>query len=233
MTGTIYIVEDDANIRELVVYALNSGGFEAYGFETGGEFHAKMQSAEKPDLILLDIMLPGGDGLSMLKELRKNLYTSRIPIIMLTAKASEYDKLAGFELGADDYMTKPFSVLELISRVKAVLRRAQMSDADNVLTCKGITLDIPRHIIKSDGETISLTFKEFELLKYLIQNRGIVLSRNRITEKIWGFDFEGESRTVDMHIKTLRKKLGENGALIETVRGIGYKISEFGEERTL
>jgi len=227
MNGIIYIVEDDRHIRELVVYALKTSGFEAHGFETGGEFYAKMRSSgdNKPCLILLDIMLPGEDGLGILKELRKNPLTARTPIIMLTAKTGEYDKVTGLDLGADDYVTKPFSVLELISRVKAVLRRMNLTN-DDVLVCKGVELDIPRHIVKADSCEINLTFKEFELLKYLMQNRGIVLSRDRITEKIWGFDFEGESRTVDMHIKTLRKKLGGNGAMIETVRGVGYKIGE-------
>ncbi|MCL2077557.1 MAG: response regulator transcription factor [Oscillospiraceae bacterium] len=231
----IYIVEDDKHIRELVIYALKSNGFDVVGFESGAEFYAKMQKNGSPDvdensdgnvypdLILLDIMLPGENGLSILKNIRVKPLTAGIPVIILTAQTGEYDKVTGLDLGADDYITKPFSVLELISRVKAVLRRMRSPNCE-VLSCKGVELDVLKHTVKNNGEYVKLTRKEFELLQYLMQNRGMVLSRDRVIETIWDFDFEGESRTVDMHIKSLRKKLGENGGLIETVRGIGYKF---------
>jgi two-component system alkaline phosphatase synthesis response regulator PhoP len=221
----IFVVEDDENIRELVVYALNSNGFEAVGFEKSGDFFKNLKITE-PRLILLDIMLPGEDGISILKKLKHDPALQAIPVIMLTAKSNEYDKVKGLDLGADDYITKPFSILELISRIKAVLRRSAGREADAVLACSEITLDVKRHQIKVNGRAVALTYKEFELLQYLLQNKGVVLSREKMIEQIWGFSYEGETRTVDMHIKTLRQKLGGAGALIETVRGIGYKLGE-------
>lgn len=219
----IFIVEDDENIRELVAYALSSAGFEADGFETGARLYEALER-ETPELILLDIMLPGVDGVTILRELRSSPATSGIPVIMLTAKSSEYDKIKGLDSGADDYVTKPFGVMELLSRVKAVLRRTGGEKNAESYSCGGITLDPVRHLVFAEDTSVTLTFKEFELLQYLLQNHGIVLTREKIMERVWGFDFEGESRTVDMHIKTLRQKLGASGALIETVRGVGYKI---------
>jgi two-component system alkaline phosphatase synthesis response regulator PhoP len=223
----IFIVEDDENIRELVLYALKSSGFETVGFEKGSDFFRRLKT-ELPHLIILDIMLPDEDGISILKKIKRHDLTKAIPVIMLTAKSGEYDKVKGLDTGADDYITKPFSVLELMSRIKAVLRRgaAKTKEENESFSSENITLDAKRRITKVNDETITLTYKEFELLKYLLQNRGVVLSRERILEQIWGFDFEGETRTVDMHIKTLRQKLGKSSALIETVRGIGYKLGE-------
>ncbi len=220
---TIYCVEDDESIRELVLYALKGSGFAAEGFSAAPSFFAALQK-KKPDCVLLDIMLPGTDGLQILKELRENPHTGQIPVIMLTAKTSEYDKVKGLDMGADDYIAKPFGVMELISRVKALLRRSQGQNAEHVLSYGDLTLDPDRRLVIAQNEKISLTYKEFELLYCLLQNQGIVLSRDKIMEKVWGFDFEGESRTVDMHIKSLRQKLGTMGKAIQTVRGVGYKI---------
>lgn len=222
----IYILEDDESIRELVIYALKNSHFEAEGFEEGDEFF-KQCSIAKPDLILLDIMLPGEDGLAILRKLKEKPETKDIPVIMLTAKSSEIDKVKGLDLGADDYVTKPFGVMELISRIKAVMRRTNKNSSDNnVLEFKDILLDLQRHEVLVSGVPCHLTYKEFELLKYLLANKEIALSRENIMEKVWGFDFEGESRTVDMHIKTLRQKLGSSGQYIKTVRNVGYKIGE-------
>lgn len=226
----IFVVEDDENIRELILYALNTNEFEAIGFECSKDFFVELNN-NKPDLIILDIMLPDEDGLSILKKLRINKKTSNTIIIMITAKSSEYDKVRGLDLGADDYITKPFSVLELLSRIKAFFRRMpEPIEFSNVnkksIAFENIYLDIEKHIVMVNETSITLTFKEFELLQLLMLNKGIVLSREKIMERVWGFDFEGESRTVDMHIKTLRQKLGESGKLIETIRGIGYKIGE-------
>lgn len=220
----VYLVEDDESIRELVLYALKNSGFQAAGFDCGEKLFAAMETS-LPQLILLDIMLPGEDGLSILSRLRSASKTCRIPIIMLTAKSSEYDKVKGLDLGADDYITKPFGVMELISRINAVARRTYKPEEQGpVLTFGNVTVDISRHRVLCGDEPVHLTLKEFELLSCLLQNRGIVLTRDKIMELVWGFDFEGESRTVDIHINTLRKKLGESGAIIETVRGIGYKV---------
>jgi len=219
----IYIVEDDDNIRELVLYALQTD-FAAQGFECSEDFDRAMEK-ELPDLVLLDIMLPDEDGIAILKRLRNNNKTNTIPIIMLTAKGSEYDRVKGLDLGADDYITKPFSVLELASRIKAVLRRISHKDNKNtVFTFDNVELNTEKHIVKVDGENITLTYKEFELLQLLMETAEVVLSRDRIMSAIWGTDFEGETRTVDMHIKTLRQKLGAGGEIIKTVRGIGYKV---------
>lgn len=220
----VYVVEDDESIRELVLYALKNSGFEAMGFESGEKF---VDTVEKnpPHLILLDIMLPGDDGLSILSQLRTNPKTNTIPIIMLTAKSSEYDKVKGLDLGADDYITKPFGVMELISRINAVTRRTLKSEEpERMLNFDRVTVDVTRHKVTVSGELVHLTLKEFELLMCLLQNQSIVLSRDKLMALIWGFDFEGESRTVDIHINTLRKKLGTGGEIIKTIRGIGYKI---------
>lgn len=222
---TIFTVEDDVNIRELVVYALTSANFDAVGFETADGLFAELL-VRTPDLLLLDIMLPDVDGISILKQLRENKKTADTPVIMLTAKSSEFDKIKGLDLGADDYITKPFSVLELISRIKAVLRRAdnKKEPVRDTLSVGDIVLNIEKHTVTVGSQGVTLTLKEFELLHHLVLNEGIVLSREKLMDKVWGFDFEGESRTVDMHIKTLRQKLLDCGSLIKTVRGIGYKI---------
>jgi len=220
----VFVVEDDESIREIVIYALCSAGFESRGFETGDEFFAALD-AGLPSLLLLDIMLPRDDGLSILRRLRSAASTKKLPVIMLTAKNSEYDKVKGLDMGADDYISKPFGVMELLSRVNAVLRRSGMEHSER-MEISGLSLDHSRREIRSGNETIQLTFKEYELLYYLMLNAGLVLSRSKIMEIVWGYDFEGESRTVDMHIKTLRQKLGASGNLIKTVRNVGYKLGE-------
>lgn len=217
----IYIVEDDENIREIQRYALKNSGFDVEEFSCGRELYKALEE-NIPSLILLDIMLPGEDGLEILSKLRKNSAASRIPIIMVTAKSSELDKVKGLDLGADDYMTKPFGIMELISRVKALLRRTAGMAETPVLTNGVIEVDTEKRIVTVNGAVCELTFKEFELLKMLLINQGIVLSRNKIMDQVWGFDYEGESRTVDMHIKTLRQKLGDGGSAIRTVRNVGY-----------
>lgn len=219
----VYCVEDDESIRQLIVYALENGGFEAEGFEDGGEFFSRVYSSI-PDLVLLDIMLPGEDGLKILERLKSDSALKDIPVIMLTAKTSEFDKVKGLDMGADDYISKPFGIMELISRVKAVLRRTNTPSPSNILTLNDISMDYEKRIITSDGKTINLTYKEFELLYYLLKNQDIVLTREMIMNQVWGFDFEGETRTVDVHIATLRQKLGEQGQLIQTIRNVGYKV---------
>jgi len=220
----VFVVEDDENIREIVIYALHSAGFDAHGYETGEEFMAALDTGV-PSLILLDIMLPEDDGLTILKTLRGTPKTKTLPVIMLTAKNSEYDKVKGLDMGADDYISKPFGVMELISRVNAVLRRCGTEQGEKMQVA-GLSLDNARREVRSDGEQVKLTFKEYELLYCLILNAGLVLSRDKIMETVWGYDFEGESRTVDMHIKTLRQKLGMSGKLIKTVRNVGYKLGD-------
>lgn len=220
----IYLVEDDESIRELVVYTLNSQGMEAEGFEVPSAFW-KAVDKRVPDLVLLDIMLPEEDGLEILKKLRKRSDTRQLPIAMLTAKGSEYDTVKGLDSGADDYIPKPFRMMELVSRVKALLRRAghtEEAEQDYVLGC--LTVSRQKHQVKVDGEEIILTLKEFEMLLLLISNPEIVFTRAQLLDKIWGYQFDGESRTVDVHIRTLRQKLGKAGQFIETVRGMGYKI---------
>lgn len=220
----IYCVEDDESIRQLIVYALKNSGFKAEGFEDGNEFLSKIHDSI-PDLILLDIMLPGDDGLSILKKLKSNFSLKDIPVIMITAKTSEYDKVKGLDMGADDYIPKPFGVMELISRVKAVLRRTNpYSPPNGILSLNGISINYEKRIVTVGGEPIKLTYKEFELLYFLLKNQDIVLTREMIMNQIWGFDFEGETRTVDVHIGTLRQKLGEKGKLIQTIRNVGYKV---------
>lgn len=222
----IYCVEDDENIRDLIVYALNNSGFNAIGFESSEDLYLDMDEP-LPDLILLDIMLPGEDGLSILKKLRSKPNTKSIPIIMITAKTSEYDRVVGLDMGADDYIIKPFGVMELISRVKALLRRTNINKpTENIFTLRDITLTYDKRLVTIDGSIIQLTYKEFELLYYLLRNQNIVLTRENILGKIWGYDFQGETRTVDVHIGTLRQKLGKSGSLIQTIRNVGYKIGE-------
>lgn len=221
----IYCVEDERNIRELLVYTLGTTGFEAKGIRDGKELKKALKE-ELPELILLDIMLPGEDGYSILENLKKNQETKDIPVIMVTAKEAEYDKVRGLDSGADDYITKPFGMMEFIARVKAVLRRVSKQSGKKEYTYKGLTIHIERHQVFDGERQVELTLKEFELLRYLMENQGLVLSRDQILEKIWGYEFSGETRTVDVHIRTLRQKLGESGFLIETVRGVGYRIGD-------
>ena len=223
----IYYVEDDTSIRELVLYALKTAEFQVMGFENAASFYKRMKE-QQPDLILLDIMLPDEDGVSILKKLKSRPDTENIPVIMMTAKSSEYDKVLGLDSGADDYITKPFGVMELISRVKAVIRRSDRSkgSAGEVLQIGELVLDEQKHEVYARGQEVSLTFKEFELLSYLMKNRGLVLSRDKILNTIWNYEYEGESRTVDVHIGSLRQKLGTCGDFIKTIRGIGYKIED-------
>ena len=222
----IYIVEDDGDIREVVLYALNSAGFEAAGFESGKDFFTALDTG-LPMLVLLDIMLPGDDGLSILKRLRSAAQTKTLPVIMLTAKSSEFDKVKGLDSGADDYIAKPFGVMELISRINAVLRRSgDDSEANGQLEYSGILLDNTRRAVSVDAEPVTLTYKEYELLRFLMLNKGLVLSRDKIMVSVWGYDFEGGSRTLDMHIRSLRQKLNTSGGHIKTVRNVGYKLGE-------
>lgn len=224
----VYVVEDDEDIRELVTYALKSSGFEAMSFDSGNAFFKKLSTdAVCPSIVLLDIMLPGDDGYSILKKLRSSSQYKTLPVIMLTAKTGEFDKVKGLDMGADDYITKPFGIMELISRINAVLRRSEVnSEAGALLTYKNIAIDTERHAVMIDGEKINLTYKEYELLHYFLLNPDIVLKRDKLIETVWGYEFEGESRTVDMHIKTLRQKLGVAGDNIKTIRNVGYKIGE-------
>ncbi|MEE1113859.1 MAG: response regulator transcription factor [Eubacterium sp.] len=222
----IYYVEDDKSIRELVVYTLGSTGLEAQGFGCGADFERAMRE-KRPDLILLDIMLPGESGITLLKKIRSNPETRDIPIIMATAKGKEYDKVQALDLGADDYVTKPYGMMELVSRIKAVLRRSRRGgSSEEILKAGSIVMETAKHRVSVNGEEITLTFKEYEMLKYLMQNTGVVLTRDQLLVKIWGYDFDGETRTVDVHVRTLRQKLGDAGSCIETVRGVGYKIAE-------
>ena len=223
MAVHIYIVEDDKNIREIEMFALKNSGYAVEEFENAKSFFSR--TVEKvPDLVLLDIMLPDMDGLEIVKKLRSRPDTVRVPIILVTAKTTELDKVKGLDIGADDYLTKPFGVMELISRVKALLRRTQ-SVAEETKICHGeIRMDNDKHAVFVGDEPCELTFKEYELLKYLMINAGIVLSRDKIMDQVWGFEYEGESRTVDMHIKTLRQKLGAAGSCIKTIRNVGYMI---------
>lgn len=219
----IYLLEDDDSIRKLVLYGLDSQGFQAKGFALPSEFWRAMD-AEMPELILLDIMLPEEDGLSILRKLRARPATKRLPIIMLTAKNSEYDRVIGLDHGADDFVSKPFSMLELIARIRAVLRRAESAQASGDFSLGLLFVSPDRHEVKVGGKDVTLTNKEFELLCLLLRNKGIVLTRATLMDRVWGFESERENRTLDVHIRTLRVKLGEAGSYIETVRGIGYKI---------
>lgn len=221
--ATIYIVEDDVNIREIERYALKNSGYEVEEFDCGADMFRRIEQ-KVPALLLLDIMLPNEDGLDILTRLRSDKNTEKLPVIMVTAKTSELDKVKGLDLGADDYISKPFGVMELISRVKALLRRTSSVQEDKKIAYKDIEIDNDKHAVYTNGEICELTFKEYELLKYMMINKGIVLSRDKIMNQVWGFDYQGESRTVDMHIKTLRQKLGDAGSCIKTVRNVGYMI---------
>lgn len=218
----IVCVEDELNIQELIVYTLNSTGYKATGVSNGVQLDALLNH-QIPELILLDLMLPDESGLDILKRLRENKRTKDIPVIILTAKSSEMDKILGLDSGADDYITKPFSMLELISRIKAVLRRTSKETSD-VLVFRDLKMDLSKHIVMVENEKIALTLKEYELLKKLMQNPGVVCSRDMLLDEIWGYDYYGESRTVDVHIRTLRSKLGKAETYIETIRGVGYKL---------
>ena len=219
----IYILEDDKNIQEIESYAIKGNGYDVRAFDDAEAFGRGLQEM-KPDLVLLDIMLPGEDGLSVLRRLRSDKDTKELPVILVTAQDSEIDTVRGLDLGADDYITKPFGVMELMSRIKAIMRRIKPMSDDVVLKYKNIYLDQDRRICLADEENVELTFKEYEMLRLFLSNPGIVLTREMIMETVWGTDFTGESRTVDMHIKTLRKKLKEAGGLIITVRNVGYKL---------
>lgn len=221
----IYLVEDDGSIRELVLYTLNSSGMEAKGFGLPRAFWRAMEQ-EKPQLIMLDIMLPEEDGLQILRKIRSSSVWKDIPVMMLTAKGSEYDKVIGLDAGADDYVPKPFGMMELIARVKALLRRAEPRDPQPEHTIRGLYVCPAKHIVTVDGEPVSLTLKEFEMLCVFLENRNVVLTRDQLLNKVWGYAFDGESRTVDVHIRSLRQKLGDYADVIETVRGVGYKLSE-------
>ena len=222
----IYLVEDDDSIRELVLYTLHTTGFEAEGFRNAADFWQALEK-ELPQLVLLDIMLPDEDGLHILKRLRAGAETADLPVMMLTAKSSEYDRVVGLDSGADDSLPKPFGMMELVSRVRALLRRAAKPAAeDKLFTAGSLAVDVKRRAVTVDGEPVILTYKEFELLCYLLENRGVVLSRDQILTKIWDYNYSGETRTVDVHIRTLRQKLGDAGALIETVRGVGYRLAQ-------
>ena len=216
----IYIVEDDRNIQEIELFALKNSGYQAVGFETAREFYMALDT-KLPELILLDIMLPDEDGMEILRRLRAREDTRRIPVILVTAKSTEIDKVKGLDGGADDYIAKPFGVMELIARVKALLRRAPAS-GEGLLTCGDVTLDSEKRMVQACGETVELTFKEFELLKLLMKNRGFVISRDVIMERVWDTNYEGESRTIDVHVRSIRQKLGEAGAMIKTIRNVGY-----------
>lgn len=221
----IYIVEDDKNIREIETFALKNAGYQVEDFECAGDFFVRIEE-KMPSLILLDIMLPDQDGLEIIRKLRNKPNCKQIPIILVTAKTTEIDKVKGLDIGADDYMTKPFGVMELISRVKALLRRsAGNSEQEKFFSIGSVFLDEEKHAVYVDNELCELTFKEYELLKLLMTHAGIVTSREKILEKVWGTDFEGESRTLDMHIKTLRQKLKGAAGLIKTVRNVGYIMS--------
>ena len=221
----IFFVEDDDSIRELVLYTLNNAGYEEKGFARPSDFWAGL-GEETPRLILLDIMLPEEDGLQILKRLRAASQTKKVPIMMLTAKGTEYDKVIGLDYGADDYLPKPFGMMELIARVKALLRRAEVVDKDKEYTVGSLHVAPTKHKASVNGKELTLTLKEFELLTLFVENQGIVFTRDQILTKIWGYAFDGESRTVDVHIRSLRQKLGDAGNLIETVRGIGYKLGD-------
>ena len=219
----IFCVEDDQAIRDLMIYTLNSAGFAASGFENGKDLFAALEK-NKPELIMLDIMLPGEDGISILKKLRENSANADIPIIMATAKGTEYDKVIGLDLGADDYLVKPFGMMEMISRVKAVLRRVIANDKAIIIRAGKLELNMSNHTVSAAGERIELTLKEYEILRLFMKNPGKVYTRDQLLAQIWDSDYSGETRTVDVHIGTLRTKLKECGKYIETVRGVGYKM---------
>lgn len=218
----IWCVEDDASIRDIELYALTSTGFEARGFDDGASFWEALQT-ETPELVLLDVMLPGGDGVSLLKKMKAAPALRDIPVIMATAKGAEYDRIRGLDLGADYYLVKPFGVMELVSCVKAVLRRCRPDKAAHLLRSGGLVVDLDAHTVTVDGARVALTYKEFELLRLFLSHPGMAFTRDQLFQEVWGMDFCGETRTVDMHIRTLRQKLGSYGDRIETVRGVGYR----------
>ena len=219
----IWCVDDDNTIRDIEVYTLTQTGFKAKGFSDGASVLEALKS-EKPELIVLDIMMPGKDGREVLKEIRSSPATRKIPVIMANAKGTEMDKIQSLDTGADDYLVKPFGMMEMVSRIKAVMRRCNAEEKEEMVSVGEITLSDKKHLVTVNGENISLTFKEFEMLKLFMQNPGIVFSRNTLLSEVWGVDYLGETRTVDMHIKTLRKKLGDSGRRIETVIGVGYRM---------
>ena len=219
----IWCVEDDASIRDIELYALTSTGFEARGFDDGASFWEALQT-ETPELVLLDVMLPGEDGVSLLKRMKTVPALRDIPVIMATAKGAEYDKIRGLDLGADYYLVKPFGVMELVSCVKAVLRRCQPEKAAHQLRSGGLVVDLDAHTVTVDGARVALTYKEFELLRLFLSHPGMAFTRDQLFQEIWGMDYCGETRTVDMHIRTLRQKLGPYGRRIETVRNVGYRM---------
>ena len=223
----IWCVEDDASIRDIEVYALRSTGFEATGFEDGTSFWQALQN-EVPELVVLDVMLPGLDGIELLRRMRASDTFSQIPVVMATAKGAEYDKIQGLDLGADYYLTKPFGVMELVSCVKAVLRRCAPQKTPQLLIAGALTLDPERHIVMANGARVELTLKEFELLRLLLLHPGVAFTREKLMERVGGTDYLGETRTVDMHVRTLRQKLGACGEMIETVRGVGYRLEAKG-----
>jgi len=221
----IWCVEDDESIRDIEVYALQSTGFEARGFADGDAFRAALE-AETPELIILDVMLPGTDGVALLEELKRSPEHCEIPVIMATAKGAEYDKIKSLDLGADDYLVKPFGMMEMVSRVKAVLRRCQPKAVSRSYQTGGLVVNLDEHTVTIDGERITLTYKEYELLRLFLSNPGMAYTRDQLFAQIWGTDFIGDSRTLDVHIRTLRQKLGGYGQRIETVRGVGYRWEE-------
>ena len=221
----IWCVEDDSSIRDIEVYALTSTGFEAKGFEDGDAFWNALQEA-KPELVVLDVMLPGKDGVSLLKMMKASEEFRNIPVIMATAKGTEYDKIQSLDLGADDYLVKPFGIMELVSRVKAVLRRCKRTQESNRLTVDSLVLNPDEHTVTVDGERVILTYKEYELLYLFLSHPGIAFTREQLLADIWKTEFAGETRTVDMHIRTLRQKLGDYGSIIETVRNVGYRLEK-------
>ena len=219
----IWCVEDDASIRDIEVYALQSTGYEAKGFEDGTSFLKEVKN-QKPELVVLDVMLPGIDGITLLQKLKEDPETREIPVVMATAKGAEYDKLQGLDLGADYYLTKPFGVMEFVSCVKAVLRRCQPRQVEHLLKTGGLIVNIDEHTVTIDGERITLTYKEFELLRLFLSHPGMAFTRDQLFNEVWGMDYCGDTRTVDMHIRTLRQKLKDYGELIETVRNVGYRL---------
>lgn len=219
----IWCVEDDASIRDIEVYTLSSTGFDARGFDDGVSFWSALQT-EKPDLVVLDVMLPGVDGIELLQRMKASAELRTIPVVMATAKGAEYDRIRGLDLGADYYLVKPFGVMELVSCVKAVLRRCRPDKAAHLLRSGGLVVDLDAHTVTVDGARVALTYKEFELLRLFLSHPGMAFTRDQLFQEVWGMDFCGETRTVDMHIRTLRQKLGPYGRRIETVRNVGYRM---------
>ena len=221
----IWCVEDDASIRDIEIYTLNSTGFEARGFENGEDFFAAL-AQETPDLVILDVMLPGMDGVSILRKMKDSAATKRLPVIMATAKGMEYDKIQSLDLGADDYLVKPFGMMEMVSRVRAVLRRCAPLGEGSVLRAGNLTVNLDERTVTANGNRVNLTFKEFELLKLFLSHPKMVFTRDQLLSNVWNIDYAGETRTVDVHIQTLRQKLGDCGRMIETVRNVGYRLED-------